>query len=1000
MTENIEIRLLGGLQITIDGAPVTNFISSKAPALLAYLLVSRRQHQRVALAGLLWGELSDEAAANNLRQTLTNLRKVVGSHLIITREAVAFDLDQPYFLDVETFTDLLRLSKGQPYSQRIGMLQQALAFYEGEFLEGFYVRDAPDFEVWVLGQRLRLRELALQGWDTLTGLLINLGDYEGAVESSARLLALDPWREETHRQRMLTLAHCGRFSAALVQYKTCLHILRQEFDAEPAAATSALFERIRAAMSGPRHNLPAASTGFVGRKSEIGEVRALLASPETRLLTLLGPGGVGKTRLALEVAAACEVMFLNGVWFASLPPGQAADANQLALNLAQALDLPLTGSKSPQTQLYDFLHNKELLLVLDNLEDWLEVSPWLSQMLSQSPDLKILVTSRQRLDLHAERVYVLSGLSFPLDVAQNPGSFAAVQLFLRRARRVQDDYAADAAEIAAIARICRLLDGLPLGIELAASWVGAFRCAEIADQIERNLDFLTTTHRDTSPRQRSLRAIFDWTWIRLSDEEQQVFQQLAVFQGPFTFSAAAHVAGASAATLTALAGKSLTWRRGETFQLHEMMRQFALEKLVAAQSVERTEVLHADYYVRFLQSQKDRLLGSEQQQALGAIEQEFDNVGAAWRWLTAHQAVAGIAVAMDGMYHFTAIRSRFRQGADLFGAARTALLPIVQDDPFTRLTCARTMAREGRFLSFLSHFDEAQTLLIESLSILRDLNEPDETAFVLGHLGGTSRLQGDLEAAARYLQDCLVLRCETGNLHGQAVALLELAGVAFMSADYQTARVRCEEGLIVSETAGDQQTTAHLLTGLSLSNRELGQTDLAMHYGRRSLTMYGELGDRYGVMQASLTLGELSRRLGNNFEARQFCLRAVSVSQEIGDRSGEADGHYRLGQIAAGAGERDEALREFRQALEQAQEIGQTPLALDILIEIADLLAGRGENERACGILIFLHAQTQLIEPGRSRLYEMLSRMGGEIDAIPPNAGSSLTEIVTAALRD
>ena len=196
-------------------------MSSKVPALLAYLAVTGRPHQRDALAGLLWGEMPDDAAANNLRQALTNLRKLAEPHLLITRETVAFNPDAPHFLDVEGFRNLLRLSGGQPIAQRIGLLREALALYHGDFLEGFYVRDAPDFEDWALVQRVQLRELALHGWDKLTELLLNIGDYHGAVDAAGRLLAMDPWREEAHRQRMMALARSGQRSAALAQYQAC-----------------------------------------------------------------------------------------------------------------------------------------------------------------------------------------------------------------------------------------------------------------------------------------------------------------------------------------------------------------------------------------------------------------------------------------------------------------------------------------------------------------------------------------------------------------------------------------------------------------------------------------------------------------------------------------------------------------------------------------------------------------------------------------------------------
>lgn len=404
---NLQIHLLGGLQIRLGDAAPPHFISSKAPALLAYLAVTRRPHRREALAGLLWGEMSDDAAANNLRQALSNLRKAAAPYLHIDRDEVAFVPGAPYVLDVECFTDLLCLGRSAE------LLRQALSLYQGDFLAGFHVRDAPEFEEWVLGQRVRLHDLALDGLEALVQLLIESGQCQEAIPVTAQLLALDPWREEAHRWRMLALARCRQASAALAQYQRCRAILRQEFDVAPSAETTTLYERIRAAQNGPRHNLPGVITGFAGREQERDDLRGLLAHPANRLLTILGPGGAGKTRLAVEVARSCEPLFLNGVWFLSLSPDPQAGAEQLAQALAQALNCPLAGPAPAVEQVIAFLRPKEMLLVLDNLEEWPQAAAWLSQLLAQAPDLKILAASRQRLNLQVERVYALAGLPLP-----------------------------------------------------------------------------------------------------------------------------------------------------------------------------------------------------------------------------------------------------------------------------------------------------------------------------------------------------------------------------------------------------------------------------------------------------------------------------------------------------------------------------------------------------------------------------------------------------------
>lgn len=997
---NLEIRLLGGLQIRRDGVAESNFISSKVPALLAYLAVVRRPQQREALAGLLWGEMPDAAAANNLRQALTNLRKIADPYLIITRETVAFDGAHSCFLDSETFTQGMQDPAKLPLTQRAEALRLALSFYGGDFLKGFNVRDAPEFEDWVLAQRVYLRELALRGWDELASLAMTLGDVGGAIDASNRLLQMDPWREEAHRQRMLALARSGQYSAALAQYQNCRSILAAEFDAPPSTETTSLYERIRAAMRGPRHNLPATTTAFVGRQHELNELRTLLVAPQTRLLTILGPGGVGKTRLALEAAASLERMFLNGVWFVSLAAIPTDRPDALVVALGEALQISFSGDKNPRKQLLDFLHARELLLIFDNLEQFLGETAWLCELLQQAPDVKILATSRERLDLQAERIFVLDGLPIPLVGAPVPTEYASVRLFTQRAQWVQPHFVLSADDAAAVMRICRMVQGLPLGIELAAGWAHQLTCVEIAHEIERSLDFLVTTRRDVSPRQRSLRAVFDWSWGHLTPHEQTVFQRLAVFRGTFSRDAATQVAGATLPVLAALVDKSLLRVNGSSYHLHEVAKHFAWDKLAQANATDSAQAYHACYYVGLLVQNVERFRGRDQKRALEEMTPEIENVRAAWQWLVDRRDVAGLDSAIDGLYLFTMIRSRFREGLELFQVARAALQQIPAPDDRTQLVLSRAKAREGRFLSSISQFDAARALLHECLTTLRQLDAPDEVAFVLGHIGGIARLQGNVSRAEECLQECLALRRQTGDYYGQAIALLELAGVAFVRGDYATARQRCQEGLTIEEAAGDQQTVAHLLTGLSLCYRELGQYAEAQACVRRSLQSYEALGDQYGVLQASLTLGELSRQLGNPAEALRFCTHAVQVGQEIGDRSGEADGRYRLGQIAIDAGNVDEALRQLRLALDLANEIHETPLLLDVLLEIAGLWVSHGDSQRAGEILLCLLQQPQLPRQRHQRVNELLARLGIDGDrgtTNHPDSLESLEQIVILA---
>ncbi|MFN3979992.1 MAG: BTAD domain-containing putative transcriptional regulator, partial [Caldilinea sp.] len=433
MAASLQVRLFGGLEIRVDGAPVTAFISNKAPALLAYLTVSKRPASRDLLAALFWGEMGDADAKNNLRQALTSLRKCLDPFLEITRDSVALRADAPITSDIAAFETALRAAKRSDRAERTAHLQTAVDVYRGDFLQGFLVRDASEFEEWLLAQRTRYRELALQAFHQLTEDHLAQADYQAAIDTATRLLALDPWREEGHRQLMLALARTGQYSAAMTQYQRCCALIREAFAVDPAEETTTLYARIRSAQAGLRHNLPAALTGFVGRSAEIEATRRRLLTPSCRLLTIVGAGGSGKTRLALEIAASLVPVFLNGVWFISLAAVNPAEPEALVASLATALQIPVaTGNL--RRQVIEFLRLREVLLLLDNLEHLLGDIGWFGELLAAAPDVKILATSRERLNLQAEQIVPLGGLSVPPNNNSAPESYAAVELFLRRGR--------------------------------------------------------------------------------------------------------------------------------------------------------------------------------------------------------------------------------------------------------------------------------------------------------------------------------------------------------------------------------------------------------------------------------------------------------------------------------------------------------------------------------------------------------------------------------------
>lgn len=947
MAASLEIRLFGSLELRVDGTTLTAFISTKAPALIAYLAVSRRPVARDLLAALFWGEMSDADAKNNLRQTLTNLRKSLDAFLEITRDTIALRAEAPITSDIVAFESALRAARRSDGLARLSHLQTAVDAYRGDFLEGFLVRDASEFEEWLVAQRARYRELALQAFHQLTEGYLARAEHPAAIDAATRLLALDPWREEGHRQLMLALARTGQYSAAMTHYQRCCALIREAFAVDPAEETTALYARIRSAQRGLRHNLPAALTGFVGRADEIETIRQRLLTPSCRLLTIVGAGGSGKTRLALEIAASLLPIFLNGVWFVALAAVNSAEPEALVTSLATALQIPVAAGNL-RRQVIEFLRTREVLIVLDNLEHLLDDIGWFGDLLTAAPDVKILATSRERLNLHAEQVIPLGGLPVPAHNAPTPEHYAAVTLFLRRGRRVQPDFAVTPRNHAAIVQICRLVGGLPLGIELAAAWVNQFTCEAIAEEIAGNLDFLTTTQRDVFPRQRSLRAAFDYSWRLLSAADQAAFARLAVFPGSFTRQGAAAIAGVRTPTLAGLVDKSLVRRDDhDRYDLHEVVRQFAAEQLQVMPTAAEVRNQHVVYYLQFLYAQTPRLKSDEQLAALAAIAAEIDNVRGAWAAATAQQDAFSLYAAAGGLYHFFVLRSWLVEGMELFRLARHALEAVVLPDAGQRLALAEMCTREAKFLFLLSRFAEAEDLL---RCALRNLNATDDLANIATaqhYLGQVHVSRGEFAAAAALLASSLELRRSSGDRWGQAVTLLEIGALDYYRGDVAGSHHTCLAGLALAEQVGDPETIAHLLTALGVVTRDLGDYTAARQYAERGLHVYEKLDSVYGRIQGTLTLGGLALAQGDYPGAQPAFAHALALSQSISFRSGEADSHYRLGQVASAQGETNVAASHLRQAVRIAAAAQEAPVLLDALYATAQLLARHSAADAA-----------------------------------------------------
>ncbi|MDP6514524.1 MAG: NB-ARC domain-containing protein, partial [SAR202 cluster bacterium] len=473
------------------------------------------------------------------------------------------------------------------------------------------------------------------------------------------------------------------------------------------------FPPLRTLSSQP-NNLPAQTTPFVGRESELAQTSTLLEDPQTRLLTLTGPGGIGKTRLSIQVASENSDQFRDGVWFVPLAPLDSTDL--IVSTIAESLRFSFYNPQDLKAQLLNYLKEKQILLVIDNLEHLMTGADLIAEILQGAPDAKMMVTSRERLNLRGEQIVDVEGLDVPTNGhIEDVDSYAAIQLFVQGASRAQPGYALSGEDIQSAGQICRMVGGLPLGIELASAWTRVLTCQEIASEIEQSIDFLGGTLRDLPERQRSLRAVVDYSWEMLTDTEQTAFMSMAVFSGGFTREAAQQVSGASLMTLTSLQDKSLLrFNSARRYEFQPVLQQYAEDKFRKSQEeFDRVQSAHAEYYSSFLQARSDPILAQEET-VLAEIGTEIENVRSAWQWAVEHKSFEHLARSVDALFIFYQIRGWYEEGNQVFSSAIEMMRGNVDSGPEQETTSGKILACQGAFQLRLGVPAKARELLEES----------------------------------------------------------------------------------------------------------------------------------------------------------------------------------------------------------------------------------------------------------------------------------------------
>ncbi len=974
--------------VFIGEEPVTGFVSNKAVALLFYLATTGKSYTREKLASLLWGESSEEKARKNLRDVLFNLRPIVGDYLIISRQMIELNTAANYDIDVVRFAAVLK-ELGDMKSKQLSpasmiLLRDAIDLYRGEFLEGFQVSQAPDFEAWLLEERGQLHQLAVQSLHMLTEYLTQQGNTALGIKYASRLLGLEPWREETHRQLMHLLVWSGQRSAALAQYETCRRLLRENLKVEPEVETKWLYESIlrgdlilthnmlhagdAVTNKTAAHNLPAQLTRFVGREADLAEIVDRLLDPDCRLMTIVGPGGVGKTRLALQAVQRLlpqydtSSPFADGIYLvrlASVEVNRSLTAvtnfNPIAAAIADALQLTLRDPEAPTSRIQNYLREKEILLVMDNFEHLAAAASYITSLLATAPRLKMLATSRSRLNIRGEQVYLLEGLPFPTDMADTLSwqGYGAVQLFLQTARAVDTGFVLLPEEETAVIRICQLVNGLPLGIELAASWVRVLSCQDIVQELEQNLRFLSATMRDVPERHRSLWAVFTYSWNMLTAEEQRAMRQLSVFRNGFTREAAEQVAGISLVVLMQLIDHSFVRRvtgvMGKPrFEILEVLRLYASEHL-QQNPVEgmATYGRHQEYFIGFLQQAESRLQHEEQRLALEEIGEEIENVRAAWRWSLVQQDINAINQGLMSLFDYYDMRSRFQEGQDVLQRA-VAVVELVQPDSEERqLLWGRLLARQGWFIFHVGRYAEAQRLLQQSVEVIRPLDRPTDLVFCLNYQGAVYYHLGDDLQAEASCREALALSEMTNYQIGMGIALNILAQIAYRAGDFTTAQAYSQQSLEIVTRLGNPWSRAYSLSNLAQVAFARQEYDEARRLNHIILEIREEMGDLRGIGMCLEMLARTAVAQDELSDARTLYERSLYLYREIGNQRGMISTLASLGRLALQQGAYETACTNFADALQRAFQLKNVPDLLAIAAGLVGALYRLGQRDTA-----------------------------------------------------
>ncbi|MEM7539169.1 MAG: BTAD domain-containing putative transcriptional regulator [Chloroflexota bacterium] len=981
-TAHIQITLLGHMIILIDGQPLSKTPGYMVQALLAYLFCHPGPHERIKLADLLWGDMPRERLLSNLRSLVRRLPAAVKPYIQTTPQMVGIDPSDDIWVDVLALSKLAdklptpesRLpdtrSTETKYTDLYMTQLQAcedsvkamLAYYTDDFLAGLVLGDAPRFADWQYMQREALRQLVMDALRNVVELCLYQGRYSDGIAYTRRWIALDPLEEVARRQLMVMLARSGQQKAALQTYQAMVEMLEEEFAAPPMPETVEAYERIlnRDTDDNPNSadtythqsnkmastvlNLPTFAQPSVGRRSDLGTLTHQLQKPDCCLLTITGLGGAGKTYLAVEVAkmAAQSQHFAQGVVFISLASVPAAD--RLPEAIVQALALILADSRNVLAQIGSYLEPKEMLITLDNFEHLLappqssghssgqssgqpsaqSAVQMLSHLLHVAPHVKFLVTSRQPLRLQHEYLYALSGMVLP--ELHTPISLSdlmhidAILLFQQAAQRTNFDFAVTAENQQAVIRFCHLVQGTPLAIVLGAAHMDFLEPEELVEECQESMDVLESTWADLPDRQRSVRAVFDYSWRLLDPALQQVFQQLSVFRGGFTRQAARQVVGVSLSQLKHLHTHSLIKLTDKgRYEIHELLRQFGAEKLAFSdeQTPNRQATSnsgasvwdkHMHHYLTWLGEQSGPLQGRKPQEAVKAIEVDLQNIRQAWVQAITTQDIRLLTKSHQALFIFYEMKGFYQEGIDRAKHALQTVQPRIKqlaidhthsDTAFVELYCL-LLAKQNFFYVKLGGYEQVEQTVEAVMSYIQTLPESSDIRYTIqAHIywvwANALNRQNSYSLAYDKLIQALEWAKQADDLMLVADCFYLRGLIHFFLDEFTEAVDDAQQARQLYIQTQNRWKEIPTLTLLGSIQEWLGKLSLAKGYYEEVIQISHDLGDDLNKHQ--LNLARVAIYMGDYSYAEPMIQQSLRFFSHMNHKTKVANAHYHLSML-------------------------------------------------------------------------------------------------------